>query len=166
MNTTKHNRQFIITSTFSSAAFLVSASIQVRSSRLLMNTWRMSLIISSIWCSQTHTCTQWEEDTTLTHITIKYTSWQNLNTNCQSVQILHCVGVFLKKGLQRGSSGKRAHTHTHTHTHTHKSCNILCNTVMKTPASSLHSYISMWKHSRLHSHRVGVWWPWIILPVR
>lgn len=46
--------QYVITNTFSSAAFLVCASIQVRSWRLLMNTSRMSLIISSIWCMHTY----------------------------------------------------------------------------------------------------------------
>lgn len=40
--------------TFSSAAFLVSSSIQVSSCRLLMNTSLISLIISSIWSTNTN----------------------------------------------------------------------------------------------------------------
>ncbi len=61
------------------------------------------------------------------------------------------VREFFSKGLQRESNGKGAYTHTHTHT---QSCNILCNTIIKTP--SLRSHKSKQKHSRLHSLCVGV----------
>lgn len=44
--------------TFSSAALLVCSSIQVRSSRLLKNTSRMSLIISRIWWQRQRSTTQ------------------------------------------------------------------------------------------------------------